>query len=117
MTNEERMEFVRNTILDDPTHLVPSVNSDTVKAIVDHWESDALAGQPVVSTYKRLAALVRAEILASGHTQHEIADAVGITPKHLSGFLCGYSGMSLNLVDQVLDACDRQLVLSTIPFP
>jgi hypothetical protein len=68
-----------------------------------------------VSTAEVLAALVRAEVEASGRRQYEIAATVGITPKHLSQFLVGHSGMSLDLVDKVLDACDRRLVLATVP--
>jgi transcriptional regulator with XRE-family HTH domain len=68
-----------------------------------------------VSTVAALAALVRAEIEASGRRQYEVAAAAGITVKHLSRFMCGHDGMSLDLVDAVLDACDRRLVLATAP--
>jgi transcriptional regulator with XRE-family HTH domain len=68
-----------------------------------------------MTTAEALAALVRAEVEASGRRQYEIAAAVGITVKHLSRFMCGHDGMSLDLIDAVLDACDRRLVLATVP--
>jgi transcriptional regulator with XRE-family HTH domain len=66
-----------------------------------------------VSSSVDLAALVRAEIAATGYSQAEVCRAVGITPKHLTGFLTGKTGMSLVLVDEVLAVLGRQLVLST----
>jgi transcriptional regulator with XRE-family HTH domain len=61
-----------------------------------------------------LAALVQAEIAASGRTQAEVAAEVGITPKHLSQFVSGHCGMSLDLVDLVLRSLGRGLVLATL---
>lgn len=60
-----------------------------------------------------LVALVRAELAASGKTQTEVAAAAGITDKHLSRFVGGHDGMSLDVVDRVLAACGRELVLAT----
>jgi hypothetical protein len=42
-----------------------------------------------------------------------VCELAGITPKHLSSFLNGHNGMSLDLVDRVLLAVGRKLVLST----
>lgn len=41
MTNEERMNFVRTTINEDPTWEAEYVVTDeTVRKIVDRWETD-----------------------------------------------------------------------------
>jgi plasmid maintenance system antidote protein VapI len=56
---------------------------------------------------------VWSEIAASGRTQQGVAEAVGITPKHLSGMVRGHNGMGLDLVDALLAALGRELVLST----
>lgn len=63
-----------------------------------------------------LAELVWAEIAAAGMTQHHAALLAGVTDKHLSQFITGKSGMSLDLVDRVLSACRRRLVLTTEPI-
>lgn len=66
-----------------------------------------------VRSLHALRALVEGELAASGRTQADICDAIGISQKHLSRFLVGRDGMSLDLVDRVLTELDRQLVLST----
>lgn len=66
-----------------------------------------------MSSIERLAALVWAEITASGLRQAEIAAEVGITEKHLSRFVRGHDGMSLELIDRILAIVGRELVLST----
>jgi DNA-binding phage protein len=70
-----------------------------------------------MSTREALADLVRAEICASGQTQTAIAASAGITLKHLNRFLRGHDGMALDLVEKVLTACGRRLVLATQPLP
>jgi plasmid maintenance system antidote protein VapI len=60
-----------------------------------------------------LASLVWAEVAASGCRQAEVCRAVGISQKHLSEMVNGRAGMSLDLVDRVLAAVGRELVLST----
>lgn len=62
-----------------------------------------------------LAELVWAEITTSGLSQADVCAAAGITPKHLSRFVRGHDGMSLDLVDHVLAQLGRVLVLSTRP--
>jgi len=63
-----------------------------------------------------LRGLVEAEIVASGRTQTDICVAVGISQKHLSTYLVGHNGMSLDLVDRVLAEVGRELVLATRPL-
>lgn len=60
-----------------------------------------------------LARLIWAEIAGSGQRQCDVADTVGITEKHLSQTINGKTGMQLDLVDRVLAACGRRLVLAT----
>lgn len=60
-----------------------------------------------------LRALVWSEIDQSGRTQVDVCHGAGITPKHLSEFLNGRSGMSLELIDAVLLELGRELILST----
>jgi len=62
-----------------------------------------------------LAELVWSEITASGLSQADVCAAAGITPKHLSRFVRGHDGMSLDLVDHVLAQIGRVLVLATRP--
>jgi len=64
-----------------------------------------------------LREVVWGEIQASGRTQAEVCEAVGITPKHMSSFLNGHGGMQLDLVDRILLELDRELVLSTRWLP
>jgi transcriptional regulator with XRE-family HTH domain len=68
-----------------------------------------------VTTAETLAGLIRREIEWAGLSQAEVCRAVGLSPKHLSQFLGGRNGMSLDLVDAVLATCDRRLVLATVP--
>jgi transcriptional regulator with XRE-family HTH domain len=60
-----------------------------------------------------IASLIWAEIAASGRTQADVCTAVGITQKHMSRFVTGKTGMSLDLVDAILADLGRELVLST----
>ena len=64
-----------------------------------------------------LREVVWGEIQASGRTQAEVCEAVGITPKHMSSFLNGHGGMQLDLVDRILLELGRELVLSTRWLP
>jgi len=65
-----------------------------------------------MSSRDALAALVWAEIAATGHSQADIAGMAGITQKHLSQIVNGHSG-SLHTIDRVLAVLGRELVLST----
>lgn len=69
-----------------------------------------------MSTKTTLADLLRAEIEAAGHRQYEIAAKLGISQKHLSQMVCGKVGLSLTLVDQILELCGRRLVVGTEPI-
>lgn len=60
-----------------------------------------------------LASLIWSEIAASNLTQASVAAMVGITPKHLTQIVRGHAGASLDLVDRLLAALGRELVLST----
>lgn len=73
----------------------------------------AAVGAP--GSREALAWLLWAEIAGSGQRQRDVADAVGITEKHLSQTIRGRCGMSLDLVDRILAACGRRLVLATTP--
>ena len=64
-----------------------------------------------------LADLLWSEIAAAGHTQAEAAATVGISQQQISRGINGHDGMSLDLVDQILAACGRELVLSTRVIP
>lgn len=64
-----------------------------------------------------LREIVFGEIQASGRTQAEVCEAVGVTEKHMSQFLNGHSGMSLDLVDRILAELGRVLVLGTRANP
>lgn len=66
-----------------------------------------------MTSQEALASLVWAEIAASGRTQADVCAAVGITEKHLSRFVNGHDGMSLDLVDAVLAELGRELILAT----
>lgn len=63
-----------------------------------------------------LARLLWAEIKTSGQRQVEVAAAAGITEKHLSQILHLKVGANPDIVDQVLAACGRRLVLATEPI-
>lgn len=81
--------------------------------------SGHLSGFPVASvkgSRGTLADLIAGEIAAAGMTQHHVAQLVGISDKHLSQVVTGRCGMSLDLVDRVLGACRRRLVLATVPI-
>lgn len=67
----------------------------------------------MTTSREALARLLWAEIAGSGQRQCDIAAIVGITEKHLSQTINGRTGMSLDLVDEVLRACGRRLVLAT----
>lgn len=69
-----------------------------------------------MTSREALARLIRAEIDAGGWRQHEIAREAGITEKHLSQIVNLKAGASLDLVDRVLAACGRRLVLATVPI-
>ena len=60
-----------------------------------------------------LRTLVWSEIDASGRTQVDICMAVGITQKHMSEYLNGHTGMSLELIDAILIELGRELIVST----
>ena len=64
-----------------------------------------------------LARLIWAEIAGSGQQQQDVAATVGITQKHLSQTINGRCGMQLDMVDRVLAACGRRLVLATEVLP
>jgi len=65
------------------------------------------------SSAEAMADLIWSEIAASGLSQAVVAGLTGTTPKHLSQMVNGRSGMSLDLIDQVLAQLGRELVLST----
>lgn len=61
----------------------------------------------------RLAALIRAEIRASALSQVAAARLVGVSEKHLSEIVNGHTTPSLDMVDRILAALGRELVLLT----
>jgi plasmid maintenance system antidote protein VapI len=69
------------------------------------------------SSRAALAELVLGEIIASGRYQADVCAAVGITEKHMSRFVNGRDGMSLDLIDEVLAELGRGLVLATRVLP
>ncbi len=69
----------------------------------------------MASSRDAIRRLIRAEIVASGRTQADVAEAAGITPKHMSQIVQGKVGASLDVVDRLLGAVGRELVLSTRP--
>ena len=70
-----------------------------------------------MTTKEALAQLLGAELIAADVWQSDAARTVGISEKHLSQMITGKSGMSLNLVDQILhECCKRRLVLATEPL-
>ncbi len=69
-----------------------------------------------LSSQRALADLIRWEIDGAAMTQRHVAKLAGVTEKHLSQAVNGRCGMSLDLVDQVLAACRRRLVLATVPI-
>jgi len=71
----------------------------------------------VASSRDALARLIWAEIAGSGQQQQDVAAAVGISQKHLSQTINGRTGMQLDMVDRVLAACGRRLVLATEVLP
>lgn len=87
-------------VLDDP---------DAVPALA------VAAGAPL-SSREALARLVWAEIASAGHRQQDMAETVGITPKHLSQIVNGRVGANPDIVDRILAACGRRLVLATEPI-
>ncbi len=62
---------------------------------------------------EEMTALMWAEVQASGLRQVEIATNAGITEKHLSQIMRGHVTGSLDVLDAVLAACGRELVLAT----
>lgn len=57
--------------------------------------------------------LIWAEVKTSGMRQAEVAAAAGITEKHLTQIMRGHITGSLDVLDAILAACGRELVLST----
>jgi hypothetical protein len=69
-----------------------------------------------MTSREAIARLVWAEIAAAGYRQHDMAETVGITPKHLSQMVNVKVGANLDIVDRILAACGRRLVLATEPI-
>lgn len=65
-----------------------------------------------MSSREALAALIRAEIAASGLSQARLAARAVVTPKHMSQVVNGQSG-SLEVLDRILAALGRDLVVAT----
>jgi transcriptional regulator with XRE-family HTH domain len=65
----------------------------------------------VTPSRDRLAALIRGEVRATGLAQRNIAALAGITEKHLSEIINGHTVPSLDVVDRILAAVGRELVL------
>lgn len=82
---------------------------DLLSVVCDDQEP----GLPRVSSRDALARLLWAEIAGSGQQQQDVAATVGISQKHLSRVVNGHDGMQLDMVDRVLAACGRRLVLAT----
>lgn len=70
----------------------------------------------VMSTREAMARLVWAEIAAAGYRQQDMAETVGITPKHLSQMVNVKVGVNPDLLDRILAVCGRRLVLGTEPI-
>ena len=60
-----------------------------------------------------MQSLLWAEVKSSGLRQVEIAAQAGITQKHLSQIMRGHLTGGLDVIDAILAACGRELVLST----
>jgi hypothetical protein len=60
-----------------------------------------------------MQSLLFAEVKSSGMRQVEVASAAGITEKHLSQIMRGHITGGLDVIDAILAACGRELVLST----
>lgn len=69
------------------------------------------------STREAFAELLWLEIRASGMRQLEVAAEAGITEKHLSQILNLKCGASPDIVDRILAALGRRLVLATVVKP
>lgn len=66
-----------------------------------------------MSTRQALQDLLWREIRVSGMRQVEVAGEAGITEKHLSQILHGKVGANPDVVDRILSALGRRLVLGT----
>jgi transcriptional regulator with XRE-family HTH domain len=66
-----------------------------------------------MSSSHRLMVLLRSEMRGSGLDQKDIAGLAGISEKHLSEIANGHAVPRLSLVDQLLTALGRELVLIT----
>lgn len=71
----------------------------------------------MASTREALAELIWLEIRASGMRQQQVACEAGITEKHLSQILNLKCGASPDVVDRILGALGRRLVLATVVEP
>lgn len=52
-------------------------------------------------------------------TQMQVAEALHVTPKHLSQMLTGRAGLRLGWAADIAGMCDRELIISTriLPVP
>jgi predicted transcriptional regulator len=71
---------------------------------------------PERTSREAIGRLLWAEMAAAGHRQYDMAETVGITPKHLSQIINVKVGTNLDIVDRILTACGRRLVLATEPI-
>jgi transcriptional regulator with XRE-family HTH domain len=67
----------------------------------------------MANTIDTIRLLMVEEMVASGITQAQVCRKAGITTKHLNQFLNGHCGMSLDLIDKVFKAMNRDLMLAT----
>lgn len=69
-----------------------------------------------MTSREAIAQLLRAEIKTSGQWHYLIAEAAGITEKHLSQILHLKVSPSLDVIDRILAACGQHLVFVTEPL-
>lgn len=72
------------------------------------------------ASYERLLSLVKQaveEAVTNRGVRHlDIAYRVLVSPKHFSRMINGIDGMSLDIADRILVACNRRLVLNVVPI-
>lgn len=58
---------------------------------------------------------IRAALAHSGITQAELARRLHLSPKHVCQVLKGRAGLSIDMADRMLAACDWRLVVGAHP--
>jgi plasmid maintenance system antidote protein VapI len=66
-------------------------------------------GQPVSNSERRVREAIRQALDDTGTSQIELANALGVTQKHVSMVLSGKSGLSFDLAERALAVLGRRL--------